>query len=464
LLTGNSNRKVTDVEHTAQPEKEWFDRAGLGLFVCPSIASVDGTIEIGWGMMGQKEWDTKVAADIPRNEVTPEEYFALADEFDPDQWNPDGWLAATARAGFEYTVFVTKHHDGFALWPSEYGEFSTDQYLEGRDLVGEFVDACRRHDIRIGLYFSLPDWHHADFPRPGTLDEIRASNPEGMGVESYERRTESGQSPSAAAARPRLEDAEELLRFERYYRHVKGQVRELLTRYGDIDLLWFDLPIWPETLDHRMESLYQFVRATHPGIVVNGRTHGYEELGDYHTPENVLPEAPLDGWWELCQVWAPPAWAYTEAEQYREFDWTLERIAETVARGGNIALNVAPKPDGELPEGAYERLDELADWMSHSGAAVKGVNAGPWPARAPVPVTRRTGVWYVHVVRDHEGPVRVREVPEPVSVGLLRTGESVGYDYYAAESTVEFTLDAGQRASGNEVVAVTFPPDHHPLV
>lgn len=351
--------QVSEVEHTAQRSGNWFDKAGLGLFVCPSIASADGGIEMSWGMMRDKDWNTDVAADIPRSEVDPEEYFALAEGFDPDQWNPDGWLSAARRAGFEYTVFVTKHHDGFALCPSEYGEFSTSEYLDGRDLVGEFVDACRRHGMRVGLYFSLPDWHYPDFPRPETLEEIRASNPEGMGFEFYERRTESGQSPSASGARPRLEAPEELVRFERYYRHVKGQLSELLTGYGDFDLLWFDLPLWPETLDHRMEALYQFVRATQPGIVVNGRTHGYDELGDYHTPENVLLEEPLDGPWELCQVWAPPAWAYTEAEQYRDMDWTLERIAKTVARGGNLALNVAPKPDGELPDEAYERLDEL---------------------------------------------------------------------------------------------------------
>ena len=453
-----------NVSHTKSPDTEWFENAGLGLFICPSIASVHGELEMGWGIIEDKTFDTDVAADIPRTEISPEEYFALADEFDPDRWNPDEWLTAAREAGATYTVFVTKHHDGFALWPSAYGEFSTAQYLEGRDLVGEFVDACRRQGLKTGLYFSLPDWHHPDFPRPKTLEELRRTNPVGMGPQAHERRATSSPVGPKEAEQPRLEDGDELVRFERYYRYTKRQLRELLTRYGRIDLLWFDLPLWPETIDHRMEGLYQFARSVQPHIVINGRTHGYDELGDYHTPENVLPEEPMDGWWELCQVWAPPAWAYHVDERYRDLDWTLERLAKTVSLGGNLAINVAPRPDGELPEQAYERMDELSRWMQSNRQAVIGVDPGPWPPRAPVPITRRTGVWYVHVLRDQQSPVVVEDVPKPRDVMFLSTGNDVPYEYDESADFITFEVTSAQRRSGNEVVAITFPPDQHHLV
>lgn len=448
---------------------QWFEEASVGLFVHWGLSAVDGTVEISWGMVGEKSFETDVAADIPTGELRPEEYFSLAEEFDPGNWQPDEWIAAARRAGVEYAVLTTKHHDGFALWPSTYGEFSTRQHLDGRDLVGEFVEACRRQGMRVGFYFSLPDWHHPDFPRPETLSDLRESNPEGMGPDAHERRLANDYT-APPVDRPVLEDAEELVRFERYYRDTKGQLGELLTRYGDIDLLWFDLPIWPETLDHRMESLYGFARETQPHLVINGRVHGYDELGDYSTPENMLPEEPLDGPWELCQIWSPPAWTYHVEERYRDIEWTVRRIVETVSRGGNILLNVGPRPDGSLPEEGYDRLSELETWMQRHGHTVRDVDAEPWPRRADVPVTRNEGVWYLHVLaengdddseeRENPEQVTVREVPEPTDVRLVRTGEKLSYQ----QSGDGIRIDTPERDAASEVIAVSWSPSQHHLL
>lgn len=142
------------MEHTTHPDAQWFDDAGLGMFIHWGISSVDGTGELSWSMMARSE-NEQPATDA---------YFEQAERFSPDHYDPDDWLAAAKRAGMEYAVLTTKHHDGFAMWPSEYGDFSTTEYCDGRDLVGEYVAACRRHGIKVGFYFSFPDWHHSSWP------------------------------------------------------------------------------------------------------------------------------------------------------------------------------------------------------------------------------------------------------------------------------------------------------------
>jgi alpha-L-fucosidase len=350
----------------------------------------------------------------------------------------------------EYAVLTTKHHDGFALWPSEYGEFSTKQYMDGRDLVGEFVEACRRQGLKVGFYFSLPDWHHPAFPWVESWDDIPQFMPEFFDADP--------QQP--------LEGPDELASFEEYYKYVKGQLRELVTRYGRIDLLWFDLTLWRASLDRRMEGLYELVRAEQPHVVTNDRGYG---LGDYQTPENELPDEPMDGWWELCQVWAPPAWAYHEDERYRDLEWTLDRLANTVGRGGNLLLNVGPKASGELPSGAYERMTELKEWASHSGHTVGAVEGGPWPERTDpsVPVTRRSGLWYLHALADAPEKISIRDVPEPADVRLVRTGEALDYEFDGEDGgvgTATVEVPADRRASPDEVVALSWPPSYQHLL
>jgi alpha-L-fucosidase len=425
------------------PEAQWFEEAGLGLFVHWSLSNVAGDVEISWGMVQDKPWADEEGMTGDQEElidgaISREEYFGLAEEFEPDNWAPDEWLGAAREAGAEYAVLTTKHHDGFALWPSEYGEFSTKQYLDGRDLVGEFVDACRRQGLKVGFYFSLPDWHSPHYPAPETWQDYVDSR----------------------TPRP-VEDVDELRRFENHFKYTKAQVRELLSRYGRVDLFWFDLSIWEHSVDHRMGEIYEMVRSTQPHIVVNGR-QDYTVFGDYNTPENELPDRPLDGWWELCQIWSIPGWSYNEDETYRDLEWTLDILSRTVSRGGNLLLNVGPKADGELPDEAYERLEALGEWTSHSGQSIRGVDGGPWPERANVPVTRREGTWFLHVLASHEDPVELRDIPEPESVRLTRTGEPVVYEHEDDSLTV--SLPADRRASPDEVIAISWPASHHHLL
>lgn len=408
------------------PEAQWFKGAGLGMFIHWGIGSLTG-LDISWSMMKDKPW-CKGKEEFEN--ISPEEYWRLAEKFNPTSYEPDKWLAAAREAGMEYMVFTVKHHDGYALWPSEFGNFGTKKYLGGRDLVGEYVDACRRQGVKVGLYFSLSDWYHPDTYVPDNFGTF----------------TRFHETPVA--------DGNELARFERFYAYVKGQVTELISRYGRIDLFWFDGDIWNKSIDNRMSDLYNLIRTKQPHIVINDRG-GCPILGDFKTPECQLSRAPIDGWWEACYIWQNGGWGYDFREDYKEMDWTLKLLATTVGGGGNLLLNVGPRPDGELPAVVYERLGALKEWMHGNRSSIKGTERGPRILGCNHPVTGRDGIWYIHILAGNDGLFKIGGVPEPVQVSLLRNGMKLEYSYNEGVLCIE--LPQQHRASGDEVVTVTWP-------
>ena len=416
--------------HTTHPDAQWFGQAGLGLFLHWGLASVHGQADLSWGMMWRdhvrREALDRYGPQSVQSCLTPEAYFALAERFQPDRYDPNRWLAAAANAGFRYAILTTRHHEGYALWPSAFGDFNTGRFLGGRDLVGEYVAACRRHGLRVGFYYSPPDWH---FNRHRMSFNAGPGAPRGLRHEIL-----AAMPDTAAASRDPL-----------YHAHIRGQVEELLTRYGKIDLLWFDgeAPAGCLTLD--------WLRGFQPGLVVN-RRGGCG--GDFETPECHFPAARPVGWWEACHIWNDGAWGYLNHEVYKPTGWMLDLWSRVRAWGGNFLVNVGPNARGELPEPAYRRFDELAAWMRHSGASMLDTTPGPWPDRANVPVTCRPGVWYLHATYAHDGPLELRGVERPARVTLLGDGAPVPHVFDAGILRVEVPGD--RRTVLDDVVAVTW--------
>jgi alpha-L-fucosidase len=324
-------------QRTSHPDAQWFGDAGLGLFIHWGISAVHGKIDISWSMMANTPWD---AIHENRNKITPAEYFRLAERFSPAHYDPDKWLAPAARAGFRYAVLTTRHHDGFALWPSAHGEFSTRTHLNGRDLVQPYVDACRRHGLKVGLYYSPPDWYyHRDY------DSFHYGAMMNGGGGSQRPHFDVHHQPCHPPPKPEGWE-------EGYHEYIRLQVIELLTRYAPVDLLWFDGGPAAMPLDE--------IRALQPGIVVNPRMHGY---GDFLTPEAVMPTTPPEGWWELCDLWPECGWGYETpgGEHYKSLDWMLGRLRQVRQWNGNYLINVSPRADGSLPDAYYARLRELSD-------------------------------------------------------------------------------------------------------
>ncbi|MFG2640730.1 alpha-L-fucosidase [Streptomyces sp. NPDC048370] len=319
--------------------QRWFTEAKLGIFVHWGIYAVDGVPE-SWSFYG--------------GDLTREAYMRQLDGFTAARYRPDDWARLFARAGARYAVLTTKHHDGVALWDTR----CTDLSVAGRtpaalDLVGPFAEALRRHDLRVGLYYSHSDWSHPDYPtvRPSSLHRPWADN-------------------RFAMPAPGEEDPE---RWERYLRNVhRGQIRELLSRYRP-DLLWFDGAWERDESQWRMGELREEILRQRPLTVLNGRMLGH---GDYATPELGVPITPPEGPWELCYT-IGDAWGYQPQDTHHKSVRELVRVfAETIGHGGNLLLNTGPRADGTIVEEHAQRLEGLGGWIRDNQEAVYETERG----------------------------------------------------------------------------------------
>lgn len=328
-------------ERTNHPDAEWFfEPTKLGLFVHFGISAVHGDCDISWGMMDNPERKAK-----GNGWLTPHDYWDLANVFDPKKFDPERWLTAVREAGFSYAVLTTKHHDGYALWPSDAGDFSTKKYMHGRDLVGEYVKACRAAGLKVGLYYSPPDWY---------FNQKYMSFMYGSGSEKFPNRPNKGIYHEVIGDIPEMPEEHRAA----YCEYVNAQVRELMTRYGKIDVLWFDGAPKDTTGFVTIDD----IRALQPGIVVNDRLWG---IGDYNTKyECRMPtERPEAKYWEACECWhVGGGWSYVKnADKFRTIDYMMDHYSVVRRFGGNYLPNIAPDGNGEVPEGFYAAAKEFGD-------------------------------------------------------------------------------------------------------
>jgi alpha-L-fucosidase len=313
-----------------------------------------------------------------------EDYEKYASVFDPDLFDPREWARQARKAGMKYVVLTTKHHDGFCLWDSELTDYKSTNTPFGRDVVAEYVDAVRAEGLKVGFYHSLIDWHHPDF----TID----------GHHPLRERVD----------RDKLNESRDM---DRYRTYLHGQVRELLTHYGQIDYLFFDfsyknddhheVPIWngKTAEDWGAEELLALVRELQPGILVNDRL---DIPGDFVTPEQYQPDKPMeiDGvpmLWEACQT-LNGSWGYDrDNEAYKSPDLLIRMLIDGVSKGGNLLLNVGPTGRGEFEPEAVDTLEEFAEWMRRHSSSIYG--AGPSGHVAPLDAryTQRGDRLYLHL-------------------------------------------------------------------
>jgi len=300
-----------------RPERmEWWQEARFGLFV-------------HWGLyslLGRNEW-VMALEGIPKAE-----YEQLADRFQPTEHPARQWCRLAKEAGMNYVVMTTKHHEGYCLWDTKQTDYNAVQRGPGRDLVAEFVAACREYDLKIGFYYSLMDWHHPD-----------------GGACAYD-----------PAAR------------QRFLSFTHGCVRELMTNYGHIDILWYDVP-QPFHSHEGWESLAlnQMVRELQPHILINNRSRLDE---DFSTPEGHVRAADEGRGWEACMTFNDVSWGWMPAADVDS--WTprdiLRMLNKACNGGGNLLLNIGPDPEGNVPATAVEPLNLVGRWLDAYGEAVYG--------------------------------------------------------------------------------------------
>jgi alpha-L-fucosidase len=416
--------------------QSWFSQAGFGLFVTWGICAVR-EVELGWGFYGD--------VGGKKGAWPVENYVAQADVFNPQSYAPDLWMAAAAKAGFRYAVLTTRHHDGYALWPSEYGAFSTKEHMGGRDLVRPYVEACRRHGLKVGLYYSPCNW---------------LFNPPGWPYLGYPLRKSDFRyrRPERTLGTPRYADAtrDELQKhFETLYAYVRGQVGELLSRYGKIDVLWWDGYDWPIGVDIHGPETDAWVRKLQPGLVTNDRYRLWAEhptLGDFSTEfENRNPEKRPEGAWEQCEATCG-SWSYTGAACRSTTD-VLERLVRNRAWGGNYLADFGPRADGTMPPDFYRTCDELAQWMKHSGESLDGAAPLLHDEQSDQPTTEKGETWYVHLL-GYQRKAILTGRPRPKRAIMLRTGEPATIEYSEGRTVV--TMPIGLRPDLDEVIAVRF--------
>jgi alpha-L-fucosidase len=365
----------------------WFDEARLGVFVHWSHSSQLG-VDVSWPLVGGLHIGGQRSGPVPIDT-----YHAGADTFCPERGAPARWCAAAKTAGARYLVLTTKHHDGFALWPTRLGDWSIARTAYGGDIVGEYVAAARAEGLRVGFYFSLCDWHHPDYPAV-TEDDL----PYRWGTR-----------------RPSAEQ------WERYVAFMFGQIEELLTRYGRIDVLWFDGQWERRPEEWRTTELEALIRRLQPDILINDRLPG---AGDFATPENFIPPEPPAERFEVCMT-MNDSWGFCPTDaNYKSGRALVHTLCEVAGRGGNLLLNVSPGPDGALPVEQLDRLTTVGTWLDAHGEAVFGTEAGLAPWQFYGPSTRRGDRVHLFCLARPYESVAVRGVPvrRVAAVTHLATG------------------------------------------
>lgn len=383
---------MNDATPTPTNERTWFDDAGFGMFIHWDHASQQGW-EISWPMVGGM-------FSLPHGQsVTPAEYHALAATFDPQSWDPVDLARRARAAGMRYVVFTTRHHSGFSMWDTALSDHKITNSPYAADIVRSLVDAFRAEGLRIGFYYSLSDWHHPDYP-PFTEADL----------------------PYRFDALPQPTDEQA----DRFRAYLMGQLRELLTDYGRIDVLWFDGQWERRASWWRPEQISALAHELQPGILINDRLPGQ---GDFTTPEQFVPATAPEGRWESCET-MNGSWGWNPDDPDLKSSRALVgALCETVGRGGNLLLNVSPRGDGSLPPEQLDRLDAFASWMAAHGDAVHDVEAGLEAWQFYGPSTRAGRLVHLFLLLRPQESVTVRGVPvrRVAGVSVMGTGTELAF-------------------------------------
>jgi alpha-L-fucosidase len=418
-------------DRSTHPDAQWFPDAGLGLFMHWGIVSEFEPTGEAWSgrWSAQKE---KRGLFYPQTEI-----WAAAETFDPQDYNAEKWMAAAKAAGFDYAVLTTKHHDGYALWDSDFAKIGVRQYLNGRDLVKPYVDACRNNGVKVGFYYSGMDWYYDRLSMNFSTQLGTKVNYKGEKVDSFPTRPADYR--------------------EKFDAFNEGQVRELLEFKPD---LWWS--------DGGAGMPLAKIRQLQPGILFNNRN--LDRFGDYVTPEGyhmgspryMRPVVENGWWWESCEIVNGGSWHYRQkAERVLNTNAFLYRLAEIRSMGGNMLANIAPRPDGDMPDQAYRLFAEMGEWMKTGRESIFKINGGCGlnPDKANAPITIGDEVWYVHAranMATQKNPIVLKDMVRPLSVSLLKTGEELAYEF--AEGVLRLTIpdDLKLRGKGPDVIKLVF--------
>lgn len=414
-LAGGDGRAAEDGNDPlhAQPEaiEDWKDMR-FGMFICWGPVSLTGR-EIGWS----------------RGNPTPiEEYDGLYKQWNPDKFDAREWIQVVKETGARYIVFLLKHHDGFCLWDTRETDYNIMNGAWKRDVAKEIAAACREEGIGFFPYYSTCDWHHPDFPvtSPGRSSRDKAN----------------------WVMRPASN-------LDRYTDYLEAQVKELITGYGPLVGIWFDVP---QCFDRaRGERVIRFVRSLQPDILVNNRTGA---PGDFDTPEQTVGRCQFDRPWESC-ITLGTQWAWKPDDQLKPYTDAIRILVACAVGDGNLALNTNPMPDGRIEPRQVESFRKIGQWLKQYGESIYDTRGGPFVAAGGGAVRTRgdkfampSGAWwggstrkdntiYLHILRWPGDTITLPAIaPRIVKHSVLTGGKAT---IRQTEAAIEVSVPAAQR-------------------
>jgi alpha-L-fucosidase len=396
------------VESIQEPDRlKWFREAKFGMF-------------IHWGVYSlQRNGEWTMNADS----ISVADYRQLAGEFRAERLDVDAWVKTAKDAGMKYMVLTTKHHDGFCLWDTRTTDFNAVKTGPRRDVVREYVEACRRHGMRIGLYWSWVDWNYPDWADEFIWSDLNLWR----------------QTFKDPAKHARMID------------FLHAQVRELMTQYGPIDVFWFDGGFLTAE-QYRSRELVEEMGRLQPRMLINDRA-GFP--GDFGNPEGLMPTEGSTRAWELCQcsaaftTWTVP---FDDPALFSPPLELLGLLSDAVGLGGNLLLNFGPQGDGAFPEPSLEQLRVIGAWMRFNSEAIYGAQAGPTGRKEWGVSSQKGNTVYLHLFRPAPH-LAVRGFATPVrSARVLESGTPILF----TQDSLSLLLELPETGQLPLVVALEF--------
>ena len=410
---------LTETAEQRDERMQWWREARFGMFIHWGVYSIPAGTYKGKQISGIGEWIME-HGDIP-----VAEYEKYAKQFNPVKFNAEQWVQIAKNAGMNYIVITSKHHDGFCLWDSKVSKYDImDTAPFKRDILKELSIECKKHGIRLCFYHSIMDWYHPDAQAP-----------------FYPKYNDGGRTNP---------------NFSRYVKnYLKPQLKELITNYGPLGVMWFDGEWIKDWTEPQGIDLYNYVRSLQPEIIINNRVgKGRKSMqgmtkegffaGDFGTPEQEIPPTGLPGVdWETCMT-MNDTWGFKSYDDnWKSTEDLIRKLVDIASKGGNFLLNVGPTSEGLIPQASVERLEAMGQWMERNSESIYGTTASPFEKLPWGRCTAKPGKLYLHVFDwPKNGELKVPMPRNDVQKAFL----------LAREDRAELLLDSDE--SGNLVVTI----------
>jgi alpha-L-fucosidase len=413
--------QISETKEQRNERMQWFRDAKFGMFIHWGPSSV-GQKEIGWGRNANRPWDIN-GLQTPRTEDP--EYDNFYKKFNPTKFNADEWVRFAKDSGMKYMVLIAKHHDGFSMFDSKVTDYKITATPYGKDIVKQFADACHKQGMKLGIYYSTRDWYHPDY--------LVGDN----------------------------------AKYDEWYRK---KIEELLTNYGDVDVMWFDHVGGQDWGKWKFDELFSMMYRLHPRLIVNNRAAAFcgpktpedrgpakpeiakAARGDYDTPEGSIGAMNLVRDWESC-IHVGQGWSYRGEGGFKGSEDCIKMLVSCTTGGGNLLLNFGPRPDGTFAEGEAKVARAMGAWLKKYGSAIYGTRGGPYRNGAWGGSCHKGNKLFLHIFEWQKGVLSFDVLPYKVKSARALSGAAVKFNQNDQEFRVQ--IEEAQRDTPVTVIELT---------